>query len=90
MSAQLLAALGNLRYAVIAIEYFSKWVEAMPLVNITSRNIQKFLWQNIICRFGVPREVTIDNGTQFDSEGYRQFCEDLGIKVHFTSVYQPQ
>jgi hypothetical protein len=38
----------------VAVEYFSKWVEAKLLLSITSVTIQKFCWQNIVCRFGVP------------------------------------
>jgi hypothetical protein len=45
---------------VVAVEYFSKWVEAKPLLSITLATIQKFFWQNIVCRFGVPHEVTVD------------------------------
>jgi hypothetical protein len=52
----------------VAVEYFSKWVEAKPLLSITSATIQKFFWQNIVCRFGVPHEVIVDNGKQFDSQ----------------------
>lgn len=47
-------AKGNLWYAVVALEY-SKWIEAEPLIEITSKNVQKFFWKNIICHFGVPR-----------------------------------
>jgi hypothetical protein len=56
-------AQGNLRYVVVAVEYFSKWIEAKPLATITSAIVQKFFWQNIVCRFGVPKAITIDNGT---------------------------
>jgi hypothetical protein len=52
----------NLRYVVVAVEYFSKWIEAKPLATITSATIQKFFWQNIVCRFGVPKAITVDNG----------------------------
>jgi len=45
-------AQGNYMYAAVAIEYFTKWIEAKPLINITSETIKKFFWQNIICRFG--------------------------------------
>ena len=38
-------ALGNLRYAVVAVEYFTKWIEAKPLATITSQTIKKFFWQ---------------------------------------------
>jgi hypothetical protein len=57
-------ALGNLKYVVVAVEYFSKWIEAKPLATITSATVQKFFWQNIVCRFGVPKAITVDNGTQ--------------------------
>jgi len=55
-------AQGNYKYAVVVVEYFTKWVEAKPLINITSEAVRKFFWQNIICRFGVPKELTVDNG----------------------------
>jgi hypothetical protein len=55
-------AQGNLRYVVVVVEYFSKWIEAKPLATITSATVQKFFWQNIVCRFGVPKAITVDNG----------------------------
>jgi hypothetical protein len=81
---------GNYSHAVVAVEYFSKWVEAKPLLSITSATIQKFFWQNIVCRFGVPHEVTVDNGKQFDSADFKEFCTYLGTKLCFASVYHPQ
>jgi hypothetical protein len=54
-------AQGNLRYVVVAVEYFSKWIEAKPLTTITSATVQMFFWPNIICHFGVPKAITIDN-----------------------------
>jgi hypothetical protein len=83
-------AQGNLRYVVVAVEYFSKWIEAKPLATITSVTIQKFFWQNIVCRFRVPKAITVDNGTQFDSETFREFCDQIGTKIHFASVRHPE
>jgi hypothetical protein len=83
-------AQGNYKYTVVAIEYFTKWIEAKPLVSITSVSIQKFFWQNIICRFGVPQEVVVDNGRQFDSDVFKQYCHSIGNKVSFASAYHPQ
>jgi transposase InsO family protein len=79
-------AQGNLKYVVVAVEYFSKWIEAKPLATITSVTVQKFFWQNIVCRFGVPKAITVDNGTQFDAKAFMEFCDQIGTKIHFASV----
>jgi ribonuclease HI len=86
----LLPAQGNLKYVVVAVEYFSKWIEAKPLATITSDTVQKFFWQNIVCRFGVPKAITMDNGTQFDAEASKEFYEQIGTKIHFASVRHPE
>jgi len=75
---------------VVAVEYFSKWIEAKPLATITSTTMQKFFWQNIVCRFGVPKAITVDNGTQFDAETFKTFCSQIGTKIHFASVRHPE
>jgi transposase InsO family protein len=80
----------NLKYVVVAVEYFSKWIEAKPLATITSATVQKFFWQNIVCRFVVPKAITVDNGTQFDAETFKDFCDQIGTKIHFASVRHPE
>jgi hypothetical protein len=62
---------------MVAVEYFSKWIEAKPLATITSATVQKFFWQNIVCRFGVPKAITVDNGTQFDAKHSKLFVTKL-------------
>jgi hypothetical protein len=79
-------AQGNLRYVVVAIEYFSKWIEAKPLATITSVTVQKFFWQNIVCRFGMSKAITVDNGTQFDAETFKELYDQIGTKIRFASV----
>jgi hypothetical protein len=69
---------------------FSKWIEAKPLATITLVTVQKFFWQNIVCHFGVPKAITVDNGTQFDAEAFKEFCEQIGTKIHFASVRHPE
>jgi hypothetical protein len=83
-------AQGNLKYVVVAVEYFSKWIEVKHLATMTSVTVQKFFWQNIVCRFGVPKAITIDNGTQFDADAFKEFCEQIGTKIHFSSVRHPE
>jgi hypothetical protein len=79
-------AQGNLKYVVVAVEYFSKWIEAKPLATITSATVQKFFWQNIVCRFVVPKAITVVNGTQFDAEMFKVFCDRIGTRIHFALV----
>jgi hypothetical protein len=87
---KLSAAQGNLQYAVVAVEYFTKWIKAKPVTNMLSFTMKKFLWQNIICCFRVLRHITVDNGTQFDSQNFREYYESLGIQLCFASVKHPQ
>lgn len=84
------AAPGNLRYAAVALEYFTKWIEAKALAKITSGTLISFVWQRIICRFGVPVYITVDNGKQFDCSQFRTFCVELSIKLSFASVHHPE
>jgi transposase InsO family protein len=79
-------AQGNLKYVVVAVEYFPKWIEAKPLATITLATVQKFFWQNIVCRFGMPKAIIVDNGTRFDVKTFKDFCDRIGIKIHFASV----
>jgi hypothetical protein len=83
-------AQGNLKYVVVAVQYFSKWIEAKPLATITSVMVQKFFWQNIVCRFGVPKAITVDNDTQFDAKAFKNFCDQIGTKIHFALVRHPE
>nr|CAH66249.1 OSIGBa0101A01.5 [Oryza sativa] len=78
------------KFVIVAVEYFSRWIEAEPLGAITSATVQKFVWKNIICRFGVPKEFITDNGKQFDSEKFREMCEGLNLEIRFASVAHPQ
>jgi transposase InsO family protein len=81
---------GNLKFTFVAVEYFTKWIDARVVSTITSKTAQKFFRQNIVCRFGVPSELTIDNDKQFDSQDFRDFCFSIGTKLAFASVYHPQ
>jgi hypothetical protein len=87
---QLPTTQGNCKFAAVAVDYFTKWVEAKALMNITSPTIQKFFWQNIIFRFRVPRELTVDNGKQFDCYSSKEYCRTLGTQAKFFSVYHLQ
>ncbi|CAJ2656849.1 unnamed protein product [Trifolium pratense] len=78
------------RYLIVAVDYFTKWVEAEPLFDITSLRILRFFKRNVLARFGIPQVVVTDNGTQFTDKDFQAFLVALGTKQHFTSVEYPQ
>ena len=80
----------QLKFLVVGIDYFTKWVEAEALATITEKNIRTFVWRNIICRFRIPRVLISDNGKQFNNNAYRDFCSELGVKNHYSSPAHPQ
>ena len=53
---------GQVKFLLVAIDYFTKWVEAESLATITEAKIQNFVWKNIIYRFGIPLTIILDNG----------------------------
>ena len=55
-------AVGNRKYLLVNTDYFTKWVEAEPLANIKDVDAERFIWKNIITRYGVPRVLISDNG----------------------------
>ena len=57
---------------------------------ITSRKVEKFIWQHIITRFGLPIVLTMDNGKQFDCGPLREYLSDFKINVAYSSVCTPQ
>ena len=80
----------QLKFLVVNIDYFTKWVEAEALVTIMEKNIRSFVWRNIICRYEIPRVIVFNNGKQFDNSAFRDFYLKLGIKNHFSSPAHPQ
>ena len=58
---------GGLKFAIVAVDYFTKWVEAEPLAIVTERKTTNFIWRSIVCRFGIPYTIVTDNGRQFDN-----------------------
>jgi len=80
----------QLKFLIVAIDYFIKWVEAKPVMTTTEARITSFIWKNIIYRFGVPRLIISDNGRQFDNPKFRKFCQGLGVNNHYSSPRHPQ
>ena len=75
---------------LVATNYFSKWIEAEAFATIKDRDVTRFIWKDIICRFGIPRSIVSDNGPQFDSWVYWDFCQELRIRNLYSIPWYPQ
>nr|GEZ27333.1 reverse transcriptase domain-containing protein [Tanacetum cinerariifolium] len=76
----------KVKFLITAIDYFTKWIEAKPVATITRTQVKKFVWDNIVCRFGLPGEIISDNGKQFRDNPFKDWCEKLNIRQCFASV----
>ncbi|VFQ78615.1 unnamed protein product [Cuscuta campestris] len=83
-------AQGGRKFVIVAIDYFTKWIEAEALANITTQQCKKFIWKNIITRFGAPMNLITDNGPQFRNPRFTEYLEGFGIKHNRSSVAYPQ
>ncbi|GJV85902.1 reverse transcriptase domain-containing protein [Tanacetum coccineum] len=81
---------GKVKFLIVAIDYFTKWIEAKAVTTITGNQVKKFVWDNIVCRFGLPGEIISDNGKQFRDNPFKDWCEKLCIRQCFASVKHPQ
>ncbi|GKV01994.1 hypothetical protein SLEP1_g14488 [Rubroshorea leprosula] len=81
---------GGCTFLVVAVDYFTKWIEVKPLSMTTDKKIEEFLFNSILCRFGIPKRIIADNGPQFRAAALRLFYNDYGIELALTSVYTPQ
>ena len=77
-------AAGNKKYLLVGTDYFTKWVEAEPLANIRDVEVKKFVWKNIVTRFGIPHSLISNNGLQFDNKSFRRYCCELGITNRYS------
>ena len=74
----------------MATDYFTKWVEAVPLKKVDSGDAIQFVKEYIVYRFSVPQTITTDQGSIFVSDEFVQFAESMGIKLLNSSPYYAQ
>nr|CAH67666.1 H0315F07.4 [Oryza sativa]CAH67728.1 H0613A10.11 [Oryza sativa] len=79
---------GGYRFLFVAIDKFTKWIEAVPTGEIKADNAIKFI-KGIFCRYGLPHRIITDNGSQFISADFQDYCIGLGVKICFASVSHP-
>jgi hypothetical protein len=80
---------GGHAYMLVAVDKFTKWVEAAPVTTQDSIDAINFI-KSIVFRFGVPHNIITDNGTNFTSKEFKNYYESLGIKLKFASVAHPK
>ena len=75
------------QWVLAATDYFTKWVQAVPMRSVASKDVISFVKEHIIHRFGIPQTITTDGGLVFISEEFRKFADDMGIKLIRSSPY---
>jgi transposase InsO family protein len=80
---------GSHIYLLVAVDKFSKWIEAVPVTNQEATTAVKF-FESIIYRYGVPNSIITNNGTNFTSGKFQEFAKELGIKIKYASVAHPK
>ena len=78
------------KFLFVATNYFSKWVEVEAYASIKDKDVKRFVWKNIVCRFGILQAIIADNGPQFDSSAFKDFCTKLHIKNLYSTLQYPQ
>jgi transposase InsO family protein len=76
---------GGFTHLLVAVDKFSKWIEARPIMNVCSEEAVAF-FTDIIYRFGIPNMIITDNGTQFTGKKFVNFCDDNNIRVDWSTV----
>ena len=74
---------------MVAIDYFSRWIEAESSSTLKAKQMARFIEKSLICRYGVPHHIVTDNGVQFQAET-AELLQRYGIEHHKSSPYRPQ
>ena len=72
--------LGGHVFLLVTVDKFIKWIEAMPVTTQDETSAMDFI-KFIVFKFGVPNNIITDNGTNFTSNEFKEYCQDMGIKV---------
>jgi hypothetical protein len=80
---------GSHTYLLVAIDKFSKWIEAVPVTNQEATTVVKF-FESIIYQYGIPNSIITDNGTNFTAGEFQQFTKEFDIKIKYALVVHPK
>jgi transposase InsO family protein len=78
------------RFILVAINYFTKWVEANSYAHITQKVVKRFVEKDLICRYGPPEKIVTDNAQNFNGKMIVELCTKWKIKHSNSSPYRPK
>jgi hypothetical protein len=72
------------------VDYLTRWAEVMPAKSATATDAAHFIYNHIICRYGVPESIQSDNGPQYANDVIENLASILKLRHHFSTPYYPQ
>ena len=78
------------RFILVAIDYFTKWVEIVTFKSVTKKVVVDFIYANIIYRFGIPKMIITDNATNLNSHLMQEVCQRFEIVHQNSTSYRPK
>ncbi|MCO5559447.1 hypothetical protein L7F22_013047 [Adiantum nelumboides] len=78
------------QYIILEVDYMTRWAEAAAITHITAKEVAKFVFENICCRFGTPLKIISDRGPGFRGDLVGELMDQLGISRQHSSPYYPQ
>ena len=84
------ASAGGHHHIIVVVYYFTKWAKAMPTVKFDGETIAHFIFNQIITRFRIPKDLVIDHGSHFQNRMMEELASKLGYKQEHSSSYYSQ
>ena len=78
------------RFILVAIDYFTKWVEVASFATVTKNVVARFIRHNLICRYGVPERIITDNSINLNNTIITELYKQFKIQHHNSSPYRPK
>ncbi|RDX73647.1 Retrovirus-related Pol polyprotein, partial [Mucuna pruriens] len=78
------------RFILVAIDYFTKWVEATSYASVMRSMVVRFIKRDIICWYGLPAHIITNNGTNLNNKMMTELCKQFKIKHHNSIPHHPK
>jgi hypothetical protein len=85
-----LKASNGYRFILVAVDYFTKWVEASSYAHVTQKVVKRFIEKDLICHYGPPEKIVTDNAQNFNSKMIVELCTKWKINHSNSSPYRPK